>query len=66
MADEQKERPLSDEELRQVRALIEKDKRVLWLWTSLRTYAMWISAVVLGGGVALDFFKRIVKSLAGP
>lgn len=64
MADENKERPLSDEELKYVRNLIEKDKRIAWLWGSLKTYAVWVSAVVLGLGVSFDTLRKFVQYLA--
>lgn len=40
-----KGRPLTEEEIAQFRDLLEKDKRVTWIWTTLRVWAGWIAAI---------------------
>lgn len=61
--EKERERPLSDEELRAIRTLLEQDKRVKWLWTSLRTYGLWISGTVLGFSLGFETLKKIVQFL---
>lgn len=54
---------LSDSEIEEVRKIIEQQKRVKWLWGTLRTYAMWITAVVAGYSVGWDMLKKVLASL---
>lgn len=58
-----KERPLSDDEVRKLRDLIEADSRVRWFWASIRTYAVWVSAVVLGLTVGWESLGKILRAL---
>lgn len=57
------ERPLTDEEIREIRAIIEADKRAKWLWANIRTVAIWIAAVLGALMLAWDSLVRIVKSI---
>ena len=48
-------KPLTEEELRAVRKIIQADDRARWLWASARTWAMWITAVTVGIAAAKSF-----------
>lgn len=57
------ERPLTDEEIREVRAIIEADRRAKWLWATIRTGAIWVAAVLGAFVLAWDSFVKVVKSI---
>lgn len=42
------ERPLTPEEIAKIRKLMESDDRVTWFWSSVRIWAGWISAAIIG------------------
>ena len=48
----QHERALTDEELRELRGILEADRRMKWLMASARIGAIWIAAIV--GTVSLQ------------
>jgi hypothetical protein len=56
---------LSDEELADVRRIIETDKRRVWLMSGVRSVASWIVVVIGGIVVFWDAIARAVKSAAG-
>lgn len=62
-------RELSPHERSEFRRMLERDKRVEWIWSSLRVWAAWITAV--GAAVYFllngfkDFFRWAVKGSAG-
>jgi hypothetical protein len=45
----------TDEEVVELRALLEKEKRVVWFWSTMRVWAAWVAGVV-GGYFALKSF----------
>ena len=46
-------------------ALLEEgDQKARWLWGTVRTWALWVAAVVAGVTVGVDALKQIVKRLA--
>lgn len=53
---------LTDEEVKELRRIIESEKRMRWLWASLRNLAVWIvaiiTAVTVGYGAIGDFIKH--------
>jgi len=57
--------PLSERELKDVRAMIEQDKRVAWLWSTIRTWATWVTAVGAAIVIGWDSFKRVFLALIG-
>ena len=59
-AAEHQERELTDEEIREVRAIIEADKRANWLWALIRTGSIWVAAVL---GALMLTWEAIVKAL---
>lgn len=64
MEDDQKESPLTDAERRELRELLERDRRATWAWSTARVWSTWIVAVIAMMTVGLDFLKRIVKTLS--
>lgn len=60
------ERPLTDEEIREVRGIIEADKRAKWLWATIRTGAIWVAAVLGALMLAWDTLVKILKSIVAP
>jgi hypothetical protein len=55
-------RPLSEDEIRSLRRLMKADERARWLWSSLRTWALWITAVSVG---VASFKSFIIDFLNG-
>lgn len=54
---------LSQAELDAIRLLLEQDRRTRWLWTTARTWALWVTAVVAGLTIGLDALKTVLKRL---
>jgi hypothetical protein len=46
-----------------IRVLIESDARVRWLWSTARTWAIWVTAIVAGATVGFDALKTVLKRL---
>ena len=57
--------PLTDEEVAEIRRIIESEKRMKWLWASVRNIAVWIVAVIGGVVLAYESLANAVKHLAG-
>ena len=49
------EPPLTDEEIKYTRRMIQTDKRVHWLMAMARTTALWVTAVVTAVILAKNF-----------
>ena len=65
---EQQEPPMqqfTDEEVKELRAIIESQKRVDWLWSSIRTGAAFVTAVIVGFTVFSDAATRLLKIMVG-
>jgi hypothetical protein len=54
---------LTDEELRAIRTLLEQDARTRWLWSTARTWLLFIAAAVTGLTLGLDALKAIARKL---
>ncbi len=39
------DKPLSPDERARLRAMIEQDEKVMWLWSSLKTWTLWGAAI---------------------
>jgi hypothetical protein len=59
------ERPLSDEELRDLRHIIEADRRMKWLMASARIGAIWIAAIAGTVSILWDNIVRFVLHMTG-
>lgn len=60
-----REAPLTDEEIREVREMLEADRRVKWLWAGARKVAIWVAAVVGALVVSSEFIVKVIKNIAG-
>lgn len=59
------ERPLSNEELRDIRRIIEADRRMKWLMATARITAIWIAAAAGTVSLLWDNLVRFVLHVAG-
>lgn len=59
------ERPLSDEELRDIRRIIEADRRMKWLMATARITAIWVAAAAGTVSLLWDNLVRFVLHMAG-
>lgn len=59
------EAPLTAEELKDLRELMEADRRVKWLWAVIRRTVIWVGAV--GGSIAVgwDVLVKVVLHSVG-
>jgi hypothetical protein len=58
-----KGRPLTEEEVAEVRSLLEKDKRVTWFWTTARVWAGWLTAVGAAYLATKSFLAELITGL---
>lgn len=56
---------LSDEELKEIRDMLQSERRVRWLWSSVRVWSIWIAGVFTALAVSWDFVINIVKHAVG-
>ena len=62
---DQQQPPLTDEEIAEFREILIADKRAKWLGATIRTWAVWIAAVIGGAVVSWDAAVRVIKAMAG-
>ena len=55
--------PLSDEEIVQLRGLLKSDDRAIWFWSTVKVWATWIAAVVVGLSLGWDALKKLLQAL---
>lgn len=58
-------RKLSEEEVEQLRDLLHRQQRLDWLWGSLRTWALWVTAIVAAIILVKDGFVKLIRAAAG-
>jgi hypothetical protein len=56
---------LTDEELAEVRRIIETDKRRMWLMSGVRSVASWVVVVIGALVVFWDTIARTIRSAVG-
>lgn len=56
------EPPLTDDELNYIRSVIEQDKRVRWFWSTARTWALAVTAIVAALTVGTEMFFKAVRA----
>jgi hypothetical protein len=61
----QHERPFTDEELRELRGVLEADRRMKWLMASARIGAIWLAAIVGTVSLLWDSVVRFVLHVVG-
>lgn len=54
--------PLTDDEITYIRSVIEQDKRVRWFWSTARTWALAVTAIVAAFTVGVDMFVNAVRA----
>lgn len=54
------ERPLTDAEIREIREIMEADRRVKWFWSTARRVAIWVGAV---SGALMVMWESLVKAI---
>lgn len=54
---------LTSVEIIALREILESNRRWKWVVSGLKTWAIWISALVAGSTVGLELLKTIVKTL---
>lgn len=59
------ERPLSDGEIRDIRRVLEADRRMKWLMASARIGAIWIAAIAGTMSLMWDNLVRFVLHIVG-
>jgi hypothetical protein len=52
------------EEVARLRDLLESKKRKEWLWDTLKVWATWIAAILVGITMSWEALKRVVKAIA--
>jgi hypothetical protein len=58
-------RPLTQQEISEMRQMLERDKRVVWFWGTARVWATWIAAIgaayVAGKTFLVDIVEKVSK-----
>jgi hypothetical protein len=57
--------PLTDSELVEVREMLKERDRRSWVWRAVKTWALWISAVVAGVNYGWEALGKVVQTLTG-
>lgn len=55
--------PLTDEELKDIRNLLEADRRVKWAMAKVKAAVLWLAAVVGAFIFLSDAFVKFIKAL---
>lgn len=58
-------RPLTQTEIDELREMLEAERRAKWLWASLRTWSVWVAAVVGGATIFWESAGRLLKAMVG-
>lgn len=59
------ERPLTDAEIREIREVLEADRRVKWFWSVTRKIAIWVGAVSAALIVTWEGLVKTIRHIAG-
>jgi hypothetical protein len=57
-----REMVLTEDEISDLRNLLEHQKRIVWFWATVKTWAIWITAVAAGVTIGWDALSRIVQT----
>ena len=55
---------LTENEIAELRRIIESERRMRWLWASMRSLAVWIAAIVTGVTVGYQALIDVVRGLS--
>ena len=56
--------PLTDEELISLRLMLEKERRIVWFWATLRVWTGWVAAVATAYFAVKALLADVVVRLA--
>jgi len=56
---------LTEAERKAIRRIVRDQARMDWLWATLRIWAKWASATILGAYALYEIFLRFFKKAAG-
>lgn len=59
-------RPLTEEEIAEFRKLLEKERRVTWIWTTFRVWATWITAITAAYIAGKQIIVDLISKLTAP
>ncbi len=54
------------EEVARLRDLLESKKRKEWLWDTMKVWATWVAAILVGITMSWEALKKLVKVLVAP
>lgn len=60
---EDEDRALTRREVAKLREIIGRDEKAAWFWSTVRVWAMWVTAVLVAGSLLVDFLKQAVRTL---
>lgn len=63
---DEEEPQLSPSERRELRQMMERDRRAKWLASTIRVWALWITAVLAALGFGFDAIKKVVRTAVSP
>jgi hypothetical protein len=61
--EELRSRSLTTKQMEDIRSLLEQDARVKWLWSTARSWALAVAALVAGFTMGVDTLKAAVRRL---
>jgi len=59
------ERPLTDDEIKELRELLEANRRMKWLWGNSRKTFIWLAAIIGTVSVAWEALVKFVLYITG-
>lgn len=65
MIDEHEVKPLSGDEIRDVRKLLEAEKRMNWFWATIRIWGSYIAGAIVGVWAVIEVLGKIVRGKVG-
>lgn len=60
--EEDREPPLTEQERKAIRQMLERDRRAAWVFSTLRIWATWAAAIGVSITVMWDVLKKIAKA----
>ena len=57
--------PLSEWEVKELRKLLESDRRVRWFWSSMRIWSMWVLGILTAIYMLREWISKAFKAI-GP
>lgn len=54
---------LTEEEVKQIREILQNEQRAKWLWSSIRVWSIWIAGVITAISITWGTFVEIIRSV---